>query len=143
MATLLDLMRDPDETPSTLEATTPSLGAANALAARLAHLSTVHETRTLSDFVPGDQTEKLSAISDASTLLDLSLNPIATDPPPTDAEVIDRPPADRSLHDLRGLEQQRLRRWGPRPEPAKRTGEFAWTGSPPRRRPCARACRRY
>ena len=100
VSTLLDLMRDPDETLYTLEATAPSLSAADALAARLARLSTVRETRTLSDFIPGDQTEKLSAISDASTLLDLSLNPIVTSPPPTDAEVIAS--LKQTAADLRG-----------------------------------------
>jgi hopanoid biosynthesis associated RND transporter like protein HpnN len=88
VSTLLDLMRDPDETLYTLEATAPSLSAANVLAARLARLSTVRQTRTLNDFIPGDQSEKLSAISDASSLLDLSLNPVVITPPPTDLEVI-------------------------------------------------------
>ena len=41
VATLLDLMSDPDQSPNTLELIEPSLGAAQATAARLSRLSTV------------------------------------------------------------------------------------------------------
>jgi hopanoid biosynthesis associated RND transporter like protein HpnN len=127
VSTLLDLMRDPDETPYTLEATTPSLSAADSLAARLAHLSTVRETRTLSDFIPGDQAEKLSAISDASTLLDLSLNPIATDPPPSDQEVIAA--LKQTAADLRGASAATL---GATAAPARRlAASLDWLAAEP------------
>jgi hopanoid biosynthesis associated RND transporter like protein HpnN len=128
VSTLLDLMRDPDETPYTLEATTPSLSVADALAVRLRRLSTVRETRTLSDFVPDDQAEKLSAISDASTLLDLSLNPITTDPPPSDQEVIAA--LKQTAADLRGASAATL---GATAEPAKRlANSLDWlAGAPP------------
>ena len=128
VSTLLDLMRDPDETPYTLEATTPSLSAADALAARLARLSTVRETRTLSDFVPSDQAEKLAAISDASTLLDLSLNPIVTDPPPTDSDIVAA--LRQTAADLRGASAATL---GSTAQPAKRlAASLDWlAGAPP------------
>jgi hopanoid biosynthesis associated RND transporter like protein HpnN len=87
MAALLELMKDPDQSPDTLDVLRPSLGAADALAARLARLPQVAQTRTLDSFVPGQQSEKLAAIADADTLLDLTLNPLAALPPPTDAEV--------------------------------------------------------
>jgi hopanoid biosynthesis associated RND transporter like protein HpnN len=115
VSTLLDLSRDPDETPNTLEATAPSLPAADATAARLGRLSTVRETRTLSNFVPQDQPEKLAAISDASTLLDLSLNPIVTEPPPSDGEVVTA--LRQTAADLRGASALSL---GAAAEPAKR-----------------------
>ncbi len=88
VATLLDLMRDPEQSPNTLEVVTPSLAAADALAGRIARLPQVAETRTLSSFVPADQPAKLAAIGDAATLLDLTLDPLVVAPPPTDAETV-------------------------------------------------------
>jgi len=87
VSTLFDLMKDPEQSPNTLEMLAPSLAAAQPLAARLAALPPVYGVRTLQSFIPGDQPAKLTAISDASTLLDLTINPIAVDPPPTDAEL--------------------------------------------------------
>jgi hopanoid biosynthesis associated RND transporter like protein HpnN len=87
VSTLLDLMKDPDESANTLETLAPSLPAAQPIAARFAALPPVYGVRTLQSFIPTDQPEKLAAIGDASTLLDLTLNPIAVNPPPTDAEV--------------------------------------------------------
>jgi hopanoid biosynthesis associated RND transporter like protein HpnN len=127
VSTLLDLMRDPDETLYTLEATTPSLSAADALAARLSRLSTVRETRTLSDFVPRDQSEKLAAISDASTLLDLTLNPVLTEPAPSDADVIAA--LKQTAADLRGAGAATL---GSTAAPAKRLADaLDWLAAAP------------
>ncbi len=88
VSTLLDLMKDPEQSPNTLDVIEPNQAAAGALAARLARLPEVSEVKTLESFVPSDQPEKLAAIGDASMLLDLTLNPIAVQPPPTDAEVV-------------------------------------------------------
>ena len=88
VATLLDLMQDPEQTPNTMEVVAPSLAAADALAPRIAALSPVSSARTLSSFVPVDQAPKLAAIADAAQLLDLTLDPIVTAPPPADAESI-------------------------------------------------------
>ena len=88
VATLFDLMADPDQSPDTLEIVTPSLPAADALAAHLGRLPRVAEARTLTSFVPGDQAAKLAAIRDAANLLDLTLDPLVTDPPPSDSEVV-------------------------------------------------------
>jgi len=87
VSTLFDLMKDPEQSPNTLEMLAPNLAAAQPIAARLAALPPVYGVRTLQSLIPADQPEKLAAISDASTLLDLTLNPIAVDPPPADAEV--------------------------------------------------------
>ena len=87
VSTFLDLMKDPNQSPNTLEMLAPNLAAAQPIAARLAKLPPVYGVRTLQSLIPADQPEKLAAISDASTLLDLTLNPIAVDPPPSDAEV--------------------------------------------------------
>ncbi len=87
VSTLADLTRDPEQTPDTLSVVTPNLAVADALAARLARLPQVAETQTLSSLIPDDQAAKLAVIADADTLLDLSLNPLAPAPPPTDAQV--------------------------------------------------------
>jgi len=88
VAATLDLMRDPDQSPNTLEVVSPSLGAADALAAKARQLPEVADARTLSSFVPDNQGPKLSAIADASNLLGISLDPILVAPPPSDAEVV-------------------------------------------------------
>ena len=88
VVTLLDLMSDPDLTPNTIEIIRPSLDAANILARRLERLPEVSQARTLSSFIPADQPEKLAAISDAASLMDLTLDPLAAAPPPTDAETV-------------------------------------------------------
>jgi len=87
VSTLFDLMKDPEQSPNTLEMLAPNLAAAQPIAARLARLPPVYGVRTLQSLIPADQPEKLAKISDASTLLDLTLNPIAVEPPPSDAEV--------------------------------------------------------
>jgi uncharacterized protein len=89
VATLVDLMRDRDRTPNTLEVIRPDLAAADRLAARFSADPLVFSARTLSSFVPAEQPAKLALIADAASLLDLTLNPLAVAAPPTDAEVID------------------------------------------------------
>jgi hopanoid biosynthesis associated RND transporter like protein HpnN len=88
VATLLDLMKDPNASPSTLEALRPTQAAADALARRAERLPEVAGARMLSDFVPPDQPAKLAIVADAASLLDLTLNPFVTSPPPSDAEVV-------------------------------------------------------
>ncbi len=88
MATLNDLMRDPDQSPNTIDVLTPSEAAADAMAKQLSTLPQVSQALTLSSFVPEDQAPKLAMIKDADTLLDPTLNPFDIHPPPTDAEVV-------------------------------------------------------
>ncbi|HEY5072860.1 MAG TPA: MMPL family transporter [Caulobacteraceae bacterium] len=88
VSTLADLRKDPDLSPDTVEIVAPSLAAADTLAARLRRLPQVREVRTLSSFVPTDQARKLAAIADAANLLDLTLDPLVVQPPPTDTEVV-------------------------------------------------------
>jgi uncharacterized protein len=88
VATLVDLMKDPDRSPNTLEVIRPSLAAADRLARTFRTDPTVYRARTLSSFIPTDQSEKLALIGDAANLLDLTLNPIAVAAPPTDSELI-------------------------------------------------------
>ena len=89
VSTLTDLMRDPDLSPNTLEVIRPNLAAADKLAATFRTNPTVYAARTLADFIPTAQPEKIALIEDAANLVDLTLNPLDIAPPPTDAEVID------------------------------------------------------
>jgi uncharacterized protein len=89
VATLFDLMRDPEQSPNTLEAIRPTLAAADQLSTAVRSLPEVAGARTLSSFVPTEQPEKLAIIADARELLDLALNPLAVAPAPSDREIVD------------------------------------------------------
>jgi hypothetical protein len=86
VATLLDLMRDPNNSPNTLELIEPSLSQAVAAGQRVARIPEVDSVRTLQSFVPAEQGPKLAAIQDASNLLGLALDPLLTQPAPKDDE---------------------------------------------------------
>ena len=88
MRTLADLTRDPERTPNTIDVLAKSEGEARALSARLSRLPEVAQVVSVDSFVPADQPAKLAAIADASTLLDLTLNPFDTAPTPTDADLV-------------------------------------------------------
>ena len=88
VSTTFDLMRDPSQSPNTLEAIRPDLTSADQLAVRVRAVSEVFDARTLTSFVPTDQPEKIAIIADAANRLDLTLNPVAAAPPPSDAEVV-------------------------------------------------------
>ena len=89
VATLYDLMKDPEQATNTLEVISPNLGAADTIAAKVRKIPEVSDARDLSSFVPADQPEKIAAIADAANLLDLTLNPLVVAAAPSDAEVID------------------------------------------------------
>lgn len=86
VSTLLDLSRDPTQSPDALNVSASSLPEAQRLAERLEGLPEVDRVITLARFVPKDQEVKLQAIQDANFLLDPSLNPFQIAPPPTDAQ---------------------------------------------------------
>ena len=88
VSTLLDLMRDPDTSPNTIEILRPDLASAAALAERLSRLPEVAKVRTLQSFVPKDQDEKLAIIDDASFFFENTLDP-AVDAAPTPAETLE------------------------------------------------------
>ena len=85
MRALADLTRDPDRSPNTIDVLAPGPAAADTLAKRLGALPEVRQVVTVDSFVPADQPGKLATIQDASTLLDLTLNPFDVAPPPNDA----------------------------------------------------------
>lgn len=88
VATFLELSRDPDTAPDTLEVLAPDITASRALAARLRRLPQVREVRTIESLIPPDQTPKLAIIRDASLLLDATINPFDAPPPPSDADLV-------------------------------------------------------
>lgn len=88
VATLLDLMNDPEQSPNTLEIVRPNLAAADRLADVFKKSPVVSSVHTLSSLIPADQDDKRALISDAANLLDLTLNPVSTAPPPDDAQTV-------------------------------------------------------
>ena len=87
VSTLLDLMRDPDTSPNTIDILEPNLASASTLADKLKRLPEVARVRTLQSFVPKDQDEKLAIIDDANFFFENTLNP-QVDPAPTPAETL-------------------------------------------------------
>ena len=88
ITTVADLMKDPQETPNTIDVLSANLATADALAGRLEKLPQVSQALTLSTFIPSDQTAKLAAVSDADLLLDPTLNPFETQAAPSDTDVV-------------------------------------------------------
>lgn len=88
VATLLDLTRDPNTTPNTIDVLAPSAQDAAILAKHLSSLPEVAQAVTLSSFVPEDQAPKLSLISDAAMLFGFTLDPPDVKSAPSDAETI-------------------------------------------------------
>ncbi|MGI9026615.1 MAG: MMPL family transporter, partial [Burkholderiaceae bacterium] len=86
VATLMDLARNPQTTPNTIDVLAPSLAAATALGDKLSALTEVSQVLTLASFVPRDQEPKLALIADAALLLEPTLNPTAVQPAPSDDE---------------------------------------------------------
>ena len=88
MRMLIDLTRDPDRTPNVIDVLAADRAQALGLAKRISALPEVKQVASLDSFVPDDQPAKLAAIQDASTLLDLTLNPFDLAPAPSDAELV-------------------------------------------------------
>jgi hopanoid biosynthesis associated RND transporter like protein HpnN len=88
VSTLLDLMKNPQTSPNTIDVPAFSLLAANELRDRIAEGSLVAQAITLSSFVPDQQTEKVALIADANSLLDATINPFEIAPAPSDAQIV-------------------------------------------------------
>src|ERR1700734_2323957 len=100
VSTLLDLMRDPDTSPNTIDVLEPNLASAAALAEKLSGLKEVAKVRTLESFVPKDQDEKLALIDDASFFFENTLTPGQVDPAPTPAQTLEA--INKTAADLSG-----------------------------------------
>jgi hypothetical protein len=88
VATALELIKNPETSPNTINVLQPSLPSAQDMAARLSRLPQVSQTLTIESFVPGQQEEKLALIRDAAGLLESTLNPFSVAPPPSDRDTI-------------------------------------------------------
>ena len=86
VATLLDLMNDPETSPNTIDILENNLADASVVAERLRQLPEVGRVLSLQSFVPEDQDAKLALIEDASFFLQNTLNPSRISPKPTQAE---------------------------------------------------------
>ncbi|HEX5210189.1 MAG TPA: MMPL family transporter [Pseudolabrys sp.] len=89
IATYLDLSRDPDADTNAAEVLAPSLGEANAIAARLSKVPDVGRVMTLTSFIPTDQQDKLPLIHNVATKLAGAFDPKNAEPPPSDADNVE------------------------------------------------------
>jgi uncharacterized protein len=89
IATYLDLARDPDTNTNAAEVLAPSLGEANAIAARLSKVPEVARVTTLTSFVPTGQPEKLPLIHNTAIKLAGAFDPKNAEPPPSDSDNVD------------------------------------------------------
>jgi len=85
VSTMMELMRNPDTTPNTIDVLAPSALKANQIAERLSKLPEVSRAITLLSYIPDDQPEKLAILHDAASLIGPTLDPPQTLPPPDHA----------------------------------------------------------
>ena len=85
---LTDLTRDPQRTPNTIQLLAADADAADRAVMTLSDLPEVAQVVSIDSFVPDDQPAKLALVQDAGVLLDATLNPFDTAPPPSDAETL-------------------------------------------------------
>lgn len=88
MHALADLMRDPLRTPNTIYVLAKDADDAARWAQRAEKLPQVAQAVSIDSFVPAEQGAKLALIEDAALLLDLTLNPFDSAPPPDDGETV-------------------------------------------------------
>ena len=89
VATFLDLKSDPNTGANAINVLAPSLPEAKNIAARLAALPQVSQTRTIETFIPDAQDRKLAEIANAMAVLSPVLGPAQPRPAPTDAEIVE------------------------------------------------------
>jgi hopanoid biosynthesis associated RND transporter like protein HpnN len=79
---MMELTKNPDTTPNTIDVLAPSLDAAAAIAAKASKLPEVLRAVTLLSYIPEDQDKKLAILQDAATLIGPTLDPPRIMPPP-------------------------------------------------------------
>ncbi|KJC56663.1 hopanoid biosynthesis associated RND transporter HpnN [Bradyrhizobium sp. LTSPM299] len=89
VVTYRKLQADPETSGNDADVLATSLDEANRVAKRLAALPEVAHTRTLSNFIPDDQDEKIAAIKLAARSLSPALNPAQQQSAPSDQDTID------------------------------------------------------
>ena len=127
VATLLDLMKDPNTDTNTIDVLAPSLAEAPPLMARLQQLPEVARVTSLDSFIPEDQDEKLAIIAPLAKSLTPLLDPAREKEPPADAEDVEGMAARRrSLRrDGRRGDRQGRRRRSPAGRPPPQNGRGA------------------
>lgn len=111
VSTYLDLLRDPDTSPNSIDIIEPSLAAARDKALAVAALPAVDHVVTLATFAPEDQDAKLETIQDLSFLIGPGLSPAELPPPPGDAEAAETlTQAARALREAAGERDHAARR---------------------------------
>jgi hopanoid biosynthesis associated RND transporter like protein HpnN len=98
VATVLDLMKEPDTSPNTVDVLRRDIAQASATAERLRDLPEVGRVLTLQSFVPQDQEAKLSLIEDANFFLQNTLSPDEVDAEPLPGETMAA--LNKLVHDL-------------------------------------------
>ena len=88
VATYLELRHDPQTGANAAEIIKPDLASAEASAQRLASVPEVAQTRTLANFIPADQQQKLGLIRQIAAAIGPALSPKQTLPPPSDADTV-------------------------------------------------------
>ena len=89
VATMFDLMRDPDANIYTVDILAKDLTTAKEVASKIEKLPEVDHIITLASFVPEEQEQKLAMIGDANFLLAPTLNPAEVASAPSDDEVVE------------------------------------------------------
>jgi hopanoid biosynthesis associated RND transporter like protein HpnN len=88
VVTYRELQNEPETSGNDAQVLAPSLEKADETAKRLAALSEVSQTLTLSSLIPADQDEKIAALKAASKQLGPALDPPMLRPAPSDRENI-------------------------------------------------------
>jgi hopanoid biosynthesis associated RND transporter like protein HpnN len=79
---MLELAKNPDTTPNTIDVLEPSLAGAVAMADKAGKLPEVSRAVTLQSYIPEDQDKKLAVLQDAASLIGPTLDPFVIKPPP-------------------------------------------------------------
>ena len=82
VSVMMQLMKNPDTTPNTIEVLEPTLAAAGKIADKVGKLPEVSRSVTLLSYIPEDQPEKLAILHDAASLIGPTLDPAQILPPP-------------------------------------------------------------
>ena len=89
VATLLDLIHDPNTGTNTIDVLAPSLAQAPPIMARLKQLTEVARVTDLESFIPEDQDAKLALIAPVAKSLGPLIDPAREKEPPTDADDVE------------------------------------------------------
>jgi hopanoid biosynthesis associated RND transporter like protein HpnN len=87
VSVMMELMKNPDTTPNTIEVLAPNLTEAGKLADKLGKLPEVSRAVTLLSYIPEDQPQKLAILQDTASLIGPILDPPNIQPPPSPAEI--------------------------------------------------------